>query len=160
MSLQQCAGHETLTAILTLVRSLSRVIPQMQHQRRSLRKVPIALWTDVWPLARVRTLVDAQALLAGERLVARVALEDLLARVATLMRHQPPHGGQHRAAEITEVLRRCLVHEAVLILHVPVQQPLVDEFLRAELAHVLGPRVPHDRIAGLQTSVVRHQVHR
>jgi len=108
----------------------------------------------------MRALVDAEVLLVGERLVAHVALEDLLAGMATLVGHQASHGGQHRAAEVAQVLRRSLVRESVLVLHVRLQQSLVHELLRTEGARVPGLGVPRDRAAGLLTRVMSHQVHR
>jgi len=114
----------------------------------------------VRPLARMCALMDAEVLLVGERLVAHVALEDLLASVATLVRRQASHGRQHRAAQIAQVLRRGLVRESVLVLHVRLQQSLIHELLRAEGARVPGLGVPRDRTAGLLIRVMRHQMHR
>lgn len=57
----------------------------MQNQRGPLRETSAALRTHVRFVARVRSSVDAQVLLAGESLVARVAFEDLLAHVITFV---------------------------------------------------------------------------
>lgn len=158
MPLEQGVGHESLAAVRTLVGPLSRVIPQVQDQRRPLRETAAALRTHVRLVARVRPLVNAQVLPAGEPLVARVALEEPLTRVIALVHRQSSHRRQLRAAQVAQVLRR-RVRESVLVLHVPLQQPLVHESLRAELARVPRPRAPHHR-GGLLAGVMRHQVHR
>lgn len=158
MPLEQGVGHEALAAVRTLVGPLIHVVAQVQDQGGPLCEAAAALRADVRLVARVRPLVDAQVLLAGEPLVAGVAPEDPLARVVALVHDQPSHRGELRAAQVAQVLRR-RVRESVLVLHVPLQQPLVHESLRAELARVPGPRAPRAR-GGLLAGVVRHQVHR
>lgn len=128
----------------------------MQDQRCSLREIPATLRADVWPFTCMCALVNVQGLFTDERLIAYIAFEDFLACVATFVRHQPSHGGQHRAAEIAEMFRRCLVCESVLVLHVPLQQSFVHEFLWTEPTYVLGLRISHNCAAALLTCVMRH----
>lgn len=164
MPFEKGVGDETLAAIRAPIRPLARVVTRVKDQRRPLREASVALRTHVRLLARVRSLVDAEVLLAGEFLVARVAPEDPLARVTALVHRQPPHGRQLRAAQVAQVLGRGVARESMLILHVPPQQPLVHESLRAERARVLRPRVLRGRrsAAGrlLLARVLRRQVYR
>lgn len=159
--LDERAGHETLAAVGALIRPLARVKTQVQHQRRPLREALAALRADMRPFTGVRPPVNAQVLLAGEFLVARAALEDLLARVSAFMHGQSSPGRQLRAAQVAQMLGG-RTPEPVLILHVLPQQPLVDESLRAELARVPRTRVAlrAGRPSLLAGRVLRRQVHR
>lgn len=153
-------GHEALAAVRTLIRPLARVATQVQHQRRPLREALAALRANVRPFAGVRPPVDAQVLLAGELLVASVALEHLLARVRALVHDQSASRRQLGAAQVAQVLDG-RTREPMLILHVLPQQPLVDESLGADLARVPSARAALRR-AGLRPvgRVLRRQVHR
>lgn len=127
----------------------------MQDQGSPLRETTVALRTHMRFVARVRPFVNAQVLLAGELLVACIAFEDPLARVIAFVHRQSSHRRQFCTTQIAQVLR-WRVRETVLILHVPLQQPLVHESLRAELARVPRLRVPRGLFAG----VMCHQMHR
>lgn len=91
MPLKQGVGHKSLAAVLALVRPLTRMVPQMQDQGCPLRETSTALRAHVRLVARVRPLVDAQVLLAGEPLVAFVTLENPFVRVIAFVYRQPFH---------------------------------------------------------------------
>lgn len=84
--------------------------------------------------------MDAEVLLAGELLVACIALEDLLACVSAFVDDQSSVGRQLCTTQVAQMLSRW-TRELMLTLHVLSQQPLIDEFLRTELARVSSARV-------------------
>lgn len=57
--LQESAGNEALAAVRALIRPLTRVIAQMQDQRRPLHEAFTALRAYMRPFARVRSFVNA-----------------------------------------------------------------------------------------------------